>query len=104
MVSPEVLLEAVSSFLDVHQMDITYSGENKSDLNGVPRSQQVLDEISRVMEERDIDPYSALDDCLWNRYTLKLENITSSFSWEEEVLEKLESQFPGISATYVSWV
>jgi hypothetical protein len=103
MVSPEDLLEAVSSFLNVHQMDITYSGENKSDLNGVPRSQQVLDEISRVMEERRVDPYSALDDCLWNRYTLELENITSSFSWEE-VLEKLESQFPGISATYVSWV
>ena len=103
MVSPQELLEAVSSSLKVHQMDITYSGENKSDLNGVPRSQQVRDEISRVMNERGVNAYSALDDCLWNRYTLELENITSSFSWEE-VLDELESKFPGISATYVSWV
>ncbi len=103
MVSPEDLLEAVSSFLNVHQMDITYSGENKSDLNGVPRSQQVRDEISRVMKERRVGPLSAFDDCLWNRYTLELKNITSSFSWEE-VLDELESKFPGISATYVSWV
>ena len=43
MVSPQDLLEAVRLYLNGRQIDITYSGENESGLDGVPRNQQVHD-------------------------------------------------------------
>ena len=58
-------------------------------------------EISRVMEERGVNAYTALLVCLFNSFTVRV-NGPIPFEWN--VLEnKLEKMFTGITKIFVSW-
>ena len=105
-VSVEDLLGVIFQWMKDHQKVLLYTGKgkNKSDLDGVPPSDQVRDEIIRVMVERGVNAYSGLVDCLFDWYTLEVLDhegtVSISFNWEELETD-LEEKFPGISETYV---
>lgn len=105
-VSVEDLLVVVFQWMESHQMVLIYTGKgkNKNDLNGVPPSEQVRDEIIRVMIESRVNAYSGLVDCLFDWYTLEVLDhegtVSISFNWKKLETD-LEEEFRGINQTYV---
>lgn len=84
----------------------TGKGKNRNDLNGVPPSRQVRDEIIRVMIESGVNAYSGLFDCLFDWYTLEVfdhegtPKVDLSDDWKKLETD-LEEKFPEIKQTYV---